>query len=180
MAPERSVTADALGPRGPLGAPVQIAYAVVDVHDAAARRHASTGAGPFVVADHIPLASSRVHGVSAAFDHSSAYGQWGSVMVELVVEHSPPIVEPGSGVHHLAFIVPSLTDAMTWCADQGWAEALWAQTSTGQEFALMDARADLGHLVELYEPSAGLLAFYAHIAALADGWDGSNPVRARS
>ena len=39
------------------------------------------------------------------FDHSSAYGQWGDVMVELVEEHTPPLVAPGSGVHHLAFIV---------------------------------------------------------------------------
>lgn len=162
---------------GPLGRPVQIAYAVGDVRAAAARWAVTTGAGPFVVADHIAVSSSRVHGAGASFDHSSAYGQWGPLMVELVAEHTPPIVAPGSGVHHVAFIVESLASAMTWCEDQGWPEVLWAATATGQEFAFMDARAVLGHLVELYEPSDRLVAFYAAVAALADGWDGSDPVR---
>ncbi|WP_205528513.1 VOC family protein [Desertimonas flava] len=155
---------------------MQIAYGVVDVRAAAARRAAATGAGPFVVADHIGVTSSRVHGHPAPFDHSSAYGQWGPLMVELVEEHTPPIVAPGN-VHHVAFMVESLPAAMSWCVDQGWPEALWAATATGQEFAFMDARADLGHLVELYEPSDRLVAFYATVAALADAWDGSHPVR---
>lgn len=161
----------------PLGQPVQIAYAVTDVRAAAARRAATTGAGPFLVADHIAVTASRVHGAVAPFDHSSAYGQWGPVMVELVAEHTSPIVAPESGVHHVAFMVDSLDAAMAWCTDQGWPEALWAATATGQEFAFMDARADLGHLVELYEPSERLVAFYATVAALADGWDGTHPVR---
>lgn len=164
--------------RSLLGAPVQIAYAVTDVRAAAAARATATGAGPFVVFDHIPVPHARVRGDDAAFDHSSAYGQWGSVMVELVEEHTPPLVAPGSGVHHLAFRVESLDEAMAWCVQRGWPELLWAATATGQEFAFMDARADLGHLVELYEPSERLLAFYARVAALAEDWDGSDPVRA--
>ena len=48
--------------RPPLGRPVQIAYAVADVRAAARHRAETTGAGPFVVVDHIPLASARVDG----------------------------------------------------------------------------------------------------------------------
>lgn len=146
---------------------MQIAYAVADVHAAVARRSVATSAGPFFVIEHIPLAVARIRGAEGEFDHSSAYGQWGSVMVELVEEHSPPLVEPGTGVHHLAFMVESLPAAQAWCVEQGWAELLWARTSGGQEFAFMDARAELGHLVELYEPSPSLLAFYAKVAAAA-------------
>lgn len=146
---------------------MQVAYAVADVHAAAARWAASTGAGPFFVLEHIALSASRVAGIDGEFDHSSAYGQWGSVMVELVQEHTPPLVEPGSGVHHLAFMVESLPATQAWCVKQGWPELLWARTAGGQEFAFMDARAELGHLVELYEPSPALLAFYAKVAAAA-------------
>ena len=74
-------------------------------------------------------------------------------------------------------MVPSLEDAMRWCTEQGWQEAMWAQTAGGQEFVFMDARHELGHLIELYEQSEGLVGFYATIAALADGWDGTDPVR---
>lgn len=151
----------------PLGAPVQIAYPVDDVHAAAAHRSETTGAGPFFVIEHIELAEARVHGSSGEFDHSSAYGQWGHVMVELVQEHTSPLVAPGSGVHHLAFMVESLPDAMSWCTHHDWPELLWARTTGGQEFAFMDARHELGHLVELYEPSERLLRFYRMVADAA-------------
>ena len=150
----------------PLGRPVQIAYAVTDVTAAAERFAASTGAGPFFVVEHLALESARVHGEASSFDHSSAYGQWGDVMVELVHEHTPPLVTPG-GLHHMAFMVDDLSEATAWCATQGWDETLFARTSGGQEFAFCDARRDLGHLVELYEPSERLRAFYEMVAAAA-------------
>ncbi len=156
---------------------MQIAYAVSDVTAAAERFAASTGAGPFFVVPHIAVTESRVHGVDAAFDHSSAYGQWGDVMVELVEEHSLPIVVPDSGVHHVAFMVPSLADAAAWCVAQGWPEALWARTGSGQEFVFHDSRAALGHLVELYEPSDRLLRFYTMVADASRGWNGTDAVR---
>lgn len=163
--------------RHPLGPPVQVAYAVDDVVSAARRFSAATGAGPFVVVSHIELASARIRGAPDEFDHSSAYGQWGAVMVELVEEHTTPLVARGSGVHHVAFMVEELAAARAWCEQAGWSELLDAVTSGGQEFVFMDARAELGHLVELYERSDRLTGFYTYIAALADGWDGSDPVR---
>ena len=45
------------------------------------------GAGPFFLRRHIPLASVTYRGTPATFDHTSAYGQWGAVMVELVQDH---------------------------------------------------------------------------------------------
>ena len=161
----------------PLHQPVQIAYAVTDVATAAARFAATTGAGPFFVVEHIALDAARVCGVDGTFDHSSAYGHWGTVMVELVEEHSRPPIVAAPGLHHLAFMVDDLGAAVEWCTAKGWEEALFARTTRGQEFAFCDARHDLGHLIEMYEPSARLLAFYALVAAAADGWDGIDPVR---
>ena len=152
-----------------LGAPVQIAYAVPDVHLGAGRWQGSFGAGPFVIAEHIVLESARVGGEErgpSGFDHSSAYGQWGEVMVELVQEHTAPI-GARVGLHHLAFFVDDIVTASHALAAAGWPEALWATTGTGTAFAMHDARADLGHLIELYEPSPGLLAFYAKVRDLA-------------
>ena len=155
------MTASALGP------PVQIAYAVTDVAAAAQRFASTTGAGPFFVVEHIPLEVARVNGVDGIFDHSSAYGQWGDIMVELVHEHSAPIVAPSTGVHHVAFMVDDLAASIAWCHTNGWGEVLYARTSGGQEFAFCDARRELGHLVELYEPSERLISFYAMVEAAA-------------
>ena len=161
----------------PLERPVQVAYAVTDVAAAAARFAASTRAGPFFVIEHVALSEARVNGRPGTFDHSSAYGQWGEVMVELVEEHSDPRLVTPPSIHHLAYMVSDLRAAVAWCVGNGWAEALFARTIGGQEFAFCDARAELGHLVEMYEPSERLLGFYAMVAAAATGWNGADPVR---
>jgi catechol 2,3-dioxygenase-like lactoylglutathione lyase family enzyme len=159
-----------------LSRPVQIAYPVRDVVAAAHEFSARTGAGPFFVLRHIDVVEARIEGLPGVFDHSSAYGQWGPIMVELVEEHSPAIVEPGSGIHHLAFLVDDLGAALAETQSQGWDEVLWARTGTGQAFSFSRAPG-WGHLVEMYEPTDGLLGFYARVAEAAQSWDRTDPVR---
>lgn len=153
----------------PLGSPVQIAWAVDP--STAIRDHATThaerwGSGPFIVVEHIELASSTLRGSPFAFDHSSAYGWWGDLMVELVMEHSPPIMVPGR-VHHLAFMVDSLSTAIDHCRRNDAPVLLEATTRTGTDFVFCDARERSGHLIELYERSEGLVAFYDRVRSLA-------------
>ena len=152
-----------------LGAPRQIAYAVpdlavstVDVWSTALR------AGPFVVAEHVALSRCEIDGRPGEFDHSSAYGQWGDVMVELIVEHQSPRIGSASGVHHVAFMVTSLSSGIDLCRARGWPVLLDATTRHGQRFVMCDARQDLGHLVEMYEESDVLREFYAHVRRLAE------------
>jgi Glyoxalase/Bleomycin resistance protein/Dioxygenase superfamily len=161
------LTARTVGLR--LGPPMQIAYAVSDVHAAAASWHERQGAGPFVISEHIALASTRIRGVDgpgSAFDHSSAYGQWGELMVELVHEHTPPLAVT-SGLHHMAFFVDSIEETANALTLRGWPEILRASTASGMAFAFHDARAELGHFIEIYEPNDRLLGFYAHVRSLA-------------
>jgi len=164
--------------------PVQIAYGVADLEAAVARFSQRFGAGPFFVMEHIPLAEVRYRGSAGSFDHSSAYGQWGDVMVELVKDHTigPSPVrdilgERSEGLHHLAYMVEDLHGTIAALSDCGWPEAMWARTGSGVEFAFCDASADLGHMIELYEPSEGLLGFYRMVREAADGWDGREPLR---
>ena len=155
----------------PLGRPVQVAYAADpnrDLEDVAKEFRAATGAGPFVVARHISITTCTIAGRPAEFDHSSAYGWWGDVMVELVQEHTPSVIARTTGLHHMAFMVADLDDAVAWCARLGWPTLLDAVTGTGQRFVFADARASLGHLVEMYEPSERLLGFYEHVRQLAN------------
>jgi len=66
----------------------QVAYYVPDARAAALQHAAAFGSGPFFVADHIPLTLARYRGKPGVFDHTSAYGQWGDVMLELVQVNS--------------------------------------------------------------------------------------------
>jgi catechol 2,3-dioxygenase-like lactoylglutathione lyase family enzyme len=167
-----------------LGRPVQIAYAVPDAIEHARRWAAEFGAGPFYVRRHIPLASVTHRGRPATFDHTSAYGQWGDVMVELVQDHTvgPSVVrdlypDGASGLHHLAFFVPDVEATTHRLNELGHATAMEAVTANGVRFHFLDASATHGHMLELYERSDALATFYDRIAQAADGWDGTDPVR---
>ncbi len=173
-----------------LGAPVQIAYAVPDAVDAAKHWAQRFGAGPFFVRAHIELRTVVYRGRPSSFDHTSAYGQWGAIMVELVEDHGPDpnviseLVPPGaSRLHHLAWLVDEgdgpggLAATVESLAAQGMTEAMSAETSGGLPFRFVDAVDRLGHFVELYPAAPRLVAFYRQVADAAVGWDGSNPVR---
>jgi hypothetical protein len=167
------------------GLPIrQIAYVVNDVRAAALAHHRLFGSGPYFVAEHIPLKTALHRGTPAPFDHSSAYGQWGAVMIEFVQQNNdgPSAVRdmfaPGEeGMHHVALFVDDIQAARADFVANGMAEALYAEMSDGFAFAMMDATATLGHMVELYEPAAALTGFYDFVRESAVGWDGSDPVR---
>ena len=167
-----------------LGPPVQIAYAVEDAAEAAHRWASDLGAGPFFVRPHIPVTDVVHRGNPGSFDHTSAYGQWGSLMVELVQDHGsgPSAVRdmyaPGeSGLHHLAFFVDHLDLAVAKLGALGYPLAMSASGRGGVRFHFVDAVASHGHMFELYEPSEYLRTFCAMVAGAAGGWDRSDPVR---
>jgi catechol 2,3-dioxygenase-like lactoylglutathione lyase family enzyme len=167
-----------------LGSPVQIAYAVKDVRRSAQHWATVFGAGPFFVLDHIALSDVHYRGQPASFDHSSAYGQWGDVMVELICDHTigpSPVADvvgaDGVGLHHVAFMVEDLDVASAELSGRGWPEALRATTSTGLGFAFHDATETLGHMIEIYPRSPRLVSFYAMVRSAAQDWDGADPIR---
>lgn len=164
---------------GPVfGGPVQIAYAVTDVR-AAAAAWAARGIGPFFVREHIEVHHVRIDGDPGTFDHSSAYGQWGEVMVELIHQHDggPEPVVGSSGIHHVAHLVERFDAAASELSASGHREVLYAETSTGMPFAFHDGRAERGHLIEIYERTPPLARFYDMVRGAAAGWDGTNPIR---
>lgn len=156
------------------GGPVQLAYGVDDVRSATIE-WVGRGAGPFFVRDHIEVGDVKLDGAPGSFDHSSAYGQWGALMVELVVVHDPPHLAR-RGLHHQAFFVDSFAEASGELVDVGWRCAM-AATAGSTRFAFHDATADLGHFVEIYEDSDPLRGFYEMVREAAHDWDGREPVR---
>jgi catechol 2,3-dioxygenase-like lactoylglutathione lyase family enzyme len=154
------------------GPPVQIAYVVDDPHRAAARWEQSFGAGPFIVREHIPVVDVVHRGTPSSFDHTSAYGWWGSTMIELFCQHDrrPSAVSerfgPGeSGLHHIACFVDDFDEALKRATAAGLDVAMTARAGN-TEFAFIDDVATRGHYWELYEGSDALRAFYDHVRSL--------------
>jgi hypothetical protein len=157
---------------------VQLAYAVSDVR-VAALRWTHRGAGPFFIREHIEVVDVTSDGEPVTFDHSSAYGQWGEMMIELVVLHAAPEVirVHSTGLHHVAHIVPDFVTAADSMVAAGFPEVLRAHTASGRPFAFHDARHELGHFIEIYAHSDSLRVFYETVRVASRGWDGSHPVR---
>lgn len=164
----------------------QVAYFCADVRAAALAHHRLFGSGPFFVADNIPLARAVHRGVERPLDHSSAYGQWGDVMVEFVAQNNPgpspfrDLFPEGSGqwgLHHVAVFVDDVDAALARFEAQGHATALRAEMNDGFVFAFADTTAALGHMTELYAPVPVLTAFYAMVAEAANGYRGEDPIR---
>jgi hypothetical protein len=163
---------------------VQIAYHVPDPEQAARDYARMFGWGPFFYFEHIALASCSYRGVPALFDHSSAYGQAGDIMIELITQHddAPSVLRDmfssdTVGIHHLAYFVSSLSETLNQVHATGVEVALDACTATGTRFAMLDMTRALGHMIELYEGAGGLLKFYRYVRRAAEGWDGSEPLR---
>ena len=163
---------------------VQIAYFVNDAVSAAEKMAAECGAGPFYLAERIPLAWGEHRGQEQTFVHTSAYGQWGDVMLEMVQqdEEGPSpfrdMYKPGKeGIHHMAMMVDSLSETYSTCEKHGYTIAAKAATLTGTEFAFIDTIETRGHMLEIYERSEQLTSFYRSIRDKSIDWSGTEPVR---
>jgi len=164
--------------------PVQNAYYVPDIEKAARHYAEVFGWGPFFVLEHIPLEFAKYRGDPAEFDHSSAYGQAGDLMIEFITQHNdgPSAVRDmyapdESGLHHVAHFVTDLAASVRAFETLGYDVALEARTTTGVDFVMVDACDTLSHMIELYEPNEALRGFYSYVKHKAADWDGTDPVR---
>ena len=164
----------------------QVAYFVPDAVRAARDHARQFGSGPYFLAEHIPLRKALHRGREALLDHTSAYGQWGEVMIEFVQQNNPgpsafhdmyPEGSGRSGFHHIALIVDDLQAARREFSDSGLTEALYAEMSDGFAFVMVDDVARHGHMIELYEGVSALTSFYTMVKDAAKGFDGADPIR---
>lgn len=158
------------------GAIRQIAYFVPDIRAAALAHHEQFGSGPYAVSEHIPLSRSLHRGIERPLDHSSAYGQWGAVMIEFVQQNNPdpscfydmfPRGSGTQGLHHVAIFADDLRAEIARYNAAGHLTALYAEMASGFAYAMIDCTATLGHMIELYEPVPMLTGFYTRVADAA-------------
>ena len=166
------------------GSIVQVAYATDDIEATSAVWAEKFGAGPFFVRKHVPVQDVTYRGEPGEFDHSTSCGQWGTIMLEFVEDHTkgPSVINelhrPGeTGLHHVACFVDDLNASTAYYEDAGYPLAATGNAYGLTRFHYIDTLAERGHFTELYEPSGRLRKFYEMVAAAARGWDGRDPVR---
>ena len=110
--------------------------------------------------ENVQLATCEYRGAPTRFNHSAAYGQAGPVMVELMVQHddSPSALRDvyasnEFGIHHQASFTDDLRKELQRYADMGYPTVMYGATNSGIEFAMVDTRAGMGTMLELYLPT---------------------------
>jgi hypothetical protein len=172
--------------RAQLGEPHHFAYVVEDIEATVDRLVDQLGAGPFFLVENVPLENVLSRGEPAEFVHNSAFGSCGGGAIELIQAFSlaPERVEkrfsaPWPRVHHVAYVVPptDVADLRSSLDERELSQYLSSQLGE-VETTLHDASATLGHDLEIHADNEGLRDFFGMVRGAAEGWDGSEPLRA--
>lgn len=160
-----------------------VGYVVEDLHRDVPRFAAVTGAGPFYAMEHIVFDEVSYRGEPAAYDHSSAFGQWGPLIVELTEIHDAQpeglresLVGPGGGVGHIAWLADSLEDEVARLEAAG-ITAFHAGRTGPASAVWFDGGERFGHPIEVLQRRDELLGFYAMVREASLGWNGTEPLR---
>ena len=172
--------------RPQLGEPHHLAYVVEDIEATVNRLVDQLGAGPFFLIERVPLENVLSRGEPAEFVHNSAFGSCGDAVIELIeaVSLAPERVEKGfSGprprIQHVGYVVPptEVADLRSSLDERGLPQYLSSQIGEAVT-TLHDASAVLGHDIEIHADNEGLRNFFGMVSGAAEGWDGSEPLRA--
>lgn len=161
-----------------------VSYAVENLEKAVEHWRTVFGAGPFFVVGRVEFDEISFNGGPCVWEHSAAFGQWGSICVELQQNRRTApaaftrLVLPGRlpVVNHVAYLSETPEEDSRELAAAGHPLFLHARFG-GIEMRFHDTTAAIGHPVEIHRDSEGLRANFSRIAAAALDWDGSNPLR---
>jgi Glyoxalase/Bleomycin resistance protein/Dioxygenase superfamily len=167
-----------------MSAPIHhVGYVVERLRPGVERFAATTGAGPFFAMEHIAFDEVSFEGAPAAYDHSSAFGAWGPIIVELTEVHDaqPPglraaLAAPGARLGHVAWLADDLDAETARLRAAGLRPFHTGRTGPASAVWLHGGPL-LGHPVEVLERRDELERFYAMVRAAAEGWDGADPLR---
>ncbi|SFY34440.1 VOC family protein (plasmid) [Paracoccus ferrooxidans] len=167
------------------GAIVQMGYVVPDLECALAHWTQTLGVGPFLVTPRIDYAELHYRGRPIQVENAVALASWGGMQIEIIQQTGGDdsmftdfIARRGGGLHHVCLLSRDLdADLAAWQA-KGIGVLMGGRTAAGIPFAYLDSDPlDQGRVIEIVQPSAGLVKFFARLEALAADWDGSQPIR---
>ena len=166
--------------RAAYGAIDQIGYLVEDLDEAVARWTERTGIGPWTIFRNVRL-DGTYRGEPTTVTMEVALGYQGDLQIELIATPgdtpSPYRDSNGQrliGIHHIAWIVDNLDDAVADAKRRGLVP-VFAARNPASNVAYLESPGEDGILYELIEGAQMRQMISAGIIATKT-WDGSNPV----
>jgi hypothetical protein len=169
-----------------LGRPHHTGYVVDDIAATVDLLVERFGAGPFLLIEDVPLENVTSAGEPAVFAHDSAFGSLGGYPIELqqVARAEPARVRekwapPRPRVQHVGYALePAAAEDVRAAYEQRGLPEYLRSDLNGETTTVHNAAAVLGHDVEILVDGPPLREFFGAVLAAAEGWDGSDPLRA--
>lgn len=161
-----------------------ISYVVSDIEKAANYWSSTLGAGPFYIIENINFDKVTHYDKPCTFDHSAAFGNFGSIIIELQQMHNiapqslKELLIPGPlpVINHVAYISPEPEEDSAMLAAKGFELFLYAKFGE-VEVRFHNTREILGQPIEIHRKCKFIDDFFNHIARAARDWDGKNILR---
>jgi hypothetical protein len=163
----------------------QNAWVVDDVYKACQHWIDFYGVGPFYMMEHLDLHNLKYRGAPAELDISVGLAQAGNVQIELIQQFNDgpsvyrDIVPKGkTGYHHFCIYTHDYAADKAYFEENGYATGMEGTSPDGSvTFAYFDTVDELGVFTEVVNPAEGIVSRNRDIAAAAENWDGSDPIR---
>lgn len=160
-----------------------VGYLVDGLERGVARAVELLGAGPFFAIEHMEFDEVTYRGEPAEYDHSSAFGAWGPILVELTVVHAArpqglheALAGNGPGIGHVGWLADSLEEETERLRAAG-CEPFHTGRTGPASAVWFDGGPLFGHPIEVLQRADPLEEFYGMVRSNAEGWDGSEPLR---
>lgn len=158
---------------------VQNCYVVPNLEAACRAFHDQYGIGPFVGGATVLLTDHVYRGTpQPPIELIGCFVQSGDLNIELVelVSEGPSAFRhmfPGKtgGFHHTALFAEDYEAAREMFAARGYPVASEFRTVWGAPICYVDARVELGHMIEVYPEDPVIRAMYAQARERAERWD---------
>ena len=162
-----------------------VCYIVDDIPTAVAQWVEVAGAGPFFhLGEHVEFDETLLEGEPCLFDHASAIGKRGPILLELMKLHEvtpelesrlPTGVAGGSNISHIAYIVDDPATEREASRPPGCRSSCIC--ASGRSRSRCTMRRCWGTRSRCTRTADAINGLFALIAAGAEGWDGSEPLR---
>lgn len=160
---------------------VQLGYVVSDL-DAAVDHWANIlGVGPFFVASKVPYAEVQYRGQPCDAEIAVALASHRGMQIEIIQQiaggasiFTDFITKTGGGLHHVCAFCDDLDGELAAWSARGVEVEMGGVTTAGIPFAYLDTDPDQqGRVLELVQPTQGLLRFFEKIESAGASWDGT-------
>jgi len=159
-----------------------LGYSVPDLEVAVEHFKNALGVGPFLTLKDVTFEVCEHRGEPCVFEHTAAFAKWGKIFIELHHTHaaSPEpvasVLRFGQGlmVNHTAYLSTTAAEDSAQLEALGMPAMIHIRQGPVCEWI---HQSPFGHAIEIHTASDFLDEFFTAVAAAADGWDGSDPIR---